>query len=224
MARIDIEYGSLASSETLNHNFRYLEESISAFAQVIETNKASLESQLSTVNKNVTEKLDSGLDELTENLSLMVPVGSIIPMFQTDREIPGFMICHGGTLSRTTHKALYDKIKTTYGEGDGSTTFNVPDFRNRSIWGASTGTDFGYLSAGLPNITGGFSATDGRANGAFSVTSRIGGLDGGGVGTYMYGFNANSGAKQWNSACAGIYGGSTTVQPPSVKVNFYIKY
>lgn len=57
----------------------------------------------------------------------------------------------GGTVSRTTYAELFAIYGTTYGAGDGSTTFVLPDFRNRAIWGANS---FGYIEAGLPNITG----------------------------------------------------------------------
>ena len=57
----------------------------------------------------------------------------------------------GGTVSRTSYAELFAIYGTTYGAGDGSTTFVLPDFRNRAIWGSNS---FGYIAAGLPNITG----------------------------------------------------------------------
>jgi len=43
----------------------------------------------------------------------------------------GWLMCDGSAVSRTTYAALFEAISTTYGTGDGSTTFNVPDFRGR---------------------------------------------------------------------------------------------
>ena len=43
----------------------------------------------------------------------------------------GYLLCDGSAVSRTTYSALFTAISTTYGTGDGSTTFNVPDFRGR---------------------------------------------------------------------------------------------
>jgi microcystin-dependent protein len=40
---------------------------------------------------------------------------------------PGFLACDGSAVSRTTYASLFSAIGTTYGAGDGSTTFNVPD-------------------------------------------------------------------------------------------------
>jgi microcystin-dependent protein len=45
----------------------------------------------------------------------------------------GFVKCNGQALSRTTYAALFAAIGTTYGAGDGSTTFNVPDTRGEFI-------------------------------------------------------------------------------------------
>lgn len=217
MALIDIDYGSLASSETLNKNFQFLQDSISDFAQVIETNKASLESQISTVNTNVNTKLDNGLNSLTETVNLNSPAGTIMMTLRTSAP-KGYFFCQGQAISRTTYKNLFSAIGTVYGSGDGSTTFNLPDFRNRTPWGSNASNSFGYLNAGLPDIVGGISVPDGRAYGAFRGGGRIGGLDGGGVGVFWGDFRAS-----WTDGNV-VYGKSNTVQPPAVKVNFIIKY
>lgn len=48
----------------------------------------------------------------------------------------GFLLCDGSAVSRTTYADLFALIGTTYGAGDGSTTFNVPDLRGSVIVGA----------------------------------------------------------------------------------------
>ena len=52
----------------------------------------------------------------------------------------GYFECNGQAVNRTTYAALFALLSTTYGVGDGSTTFNVPDFRGRSVLGAGTGS------------------------------------------------------------------------------------
>jgi microcystin-dependent protein len=52
----------------------------------------------------------------------------------------GWLLCDGSALSRTTYSVLYGVIGTTYGAGDGSTTFNLPDTRGRISVGAGQGT------------------------------------------------------------------------------------
>lgn len=52
-----------------------------------------------------------------------------------DEEPAGWLQCNGNAVSRTTYADLFAKIGTTYGAGDGSTTFNLPDWRDRSPLG-----------------------------------------------------------------------------------------
>lgn len=57
--------------------------------------------------------------------SVKSPVGSITA-FGGSTAPDGWLICNGGAISRTTYAALFAVIGTTYGAGDGSTTFNIP--------------------------------------------------------------------------------------------------
>lgn len=51
-----------------------------------------------------------------------------------------WLLCNGAAVSRTTYAALYAAIGVTFGVGDGSSTFNLPDFRGRTSIGAGQGT------------------------------------------------------------------------------------
>lgn len=53
----------------------------------------------------------------------------------------GFLICDGAAVSRTTFASLFSVIGETYGPGDGSTTFNLPDYRGRGLVGLGTHAD-----------------------------------------------------------------------------------
>ena len=70
----------------------------------------------------------------------------------------GFLVCDGSAVSRGTFSALFTAIGTTWGDGDGSTTFNLPDTRGRVILGAggtySPGDTGGSstLSLGVANL------------------------------------------------------------------------
>jgi hypothetical protein len=57
----------------------------------------------------------------------------------------GWALCNGQALSRSTYSALFAKIGVTYGVGDGSTTFNVPQTENRFIQGAGSGRAVGTV-------------------------------------------------------------------------------
>lgn len=64
-------------------------------------------------------------------------------------EIPsGFLECNGAAVSRTTYSDLFAKIGTSWGVGDGSTTFNLPDMRGRSPMGQGTGTGLSVRTLG----------------------------------------------------------------------------
>ena len=70
----------------------------------------------------------------------------------------GWLWCAGQAVSRSTYSALFNAIGTTYGTGDGATTFNVPDFRGRLPVGMDNmgGSDAGLLSsANTLGTTGG---------------------------------------------------------------------
>lgn len=115
----------------------------------------------------------------------------------------------GQAVSRVDYAELFRIYGTTYGEGDGTNTFNLPDCRNRVMWGS---TSFGYIEAGLPNISGGTSMNyENNAWGAFHKRNDR--------------LRSNDGSRSWNSTVDfnaswsnGIYGNSSTVQPPAIKV------
>jgi microcystin-dependent protein len=72
-----------------------------------------------------------------------VPVGSVIP-FAGSTAPNGWLLCYGQAVSRTTYARLFGVISTTYGAGDASTTFNLPDLRGRVAAGQD---DMGGSSA-----------------------------------------------------------------------------
>lgn len=66
-----------------------------------------------------------------------MPTGSIITWVGSPTSPPsGWLFCNGSAVSRTTYSNLFGIISTYFGAGDGSTTFNLPDFRERSLVGA----------------------------------------------------------------------------------------
>ena len=107
-------------------------------------------------------------------LSVIIPSGVIVPFAGgpgvtpnpgTRQAVPdGWLLCGGAAVSRTAYSGLFTIIGTTYGIGDGSTTFNVPDLRGRIIVGSGTGAQQGVSGSGV--ITGG-SALAVRAVGQF---------------------------------------------------------
>ena len=74
------------------------------------------------------------------------PAG-IIHMWPTSSAPAGFLLCTGTAVSRTTYAALFAVIGTTFGAGDGSTTFNVPNYTNRMPYGTTVGATGGTADA-----------------------------------------------------------------------------
>lgn len=84
--------------------------------------------------------------------ALLVPTATVSPFAGTS-EPTGWLFCYGQAISRTTYAALFAAIGTTYGVGDGSTTFNLPDLRGRVVAGQD---DMGGTSANrLTGLSGG---------------------------------------------------------------------
>jgi len=93
-----------------------------------------------------------------------IPTGTIVPW--SDSSVPsGFLECDGSAVSRTTYADLFAIVGTTYGAGDGSTTFNVPDLADNvpvgksnnkalaSTGGANTVTSTGNIAGSTANAT-----------------------------------------------------------------------
>lgn len=73
-----------------------------------------------------------------------LPAGSIIHVAQSSAP-PGYLKANGAAVSRATYAALFAAIGTTFGAGDGATTFNLPDLRGEFLrgWDDSRGVDTG---------------------------------------------------------------------------------
>lgn len=174
--------------------------------------------------------LNEGLQDI-EDLKLAIqkplPAGTIIP-FAGNVVPEGFLICNGAAVSRITYASLFTAIGTLYGTGDGSTTFNLPDARDRVLQGASgTHSTGSYISAGLPNVTGSRvmqhdcmgDEWQGALVGTFvDLSFKIFQLGAGNVvdGKWLYSFDA--------SKSNALYGANATVQMPATAVQYLIKY
>lgn len=102
--------------------------------------------------KGNTTDLATRLNQQMDPLGNLIPVGGIIP-YGGATSPTGWLLCDGAAYSRITFANLFAVIGTTYGPGDNSTTFNVPDLRSRIPIGVGTGVGGGASGTGLP--TGG---------------------------------------------------------------------
>ena len=155
--------------------------------------------------------------------NFLIPTGAIIT-WSTSTPPAGYLICDGSAISRTTYANLFNVIGTTWGAGDGNTTFNVPNFVDRYPVGLGTlGTVGTLLNQGLPNITGSCTAYElgvyqgNTQNGALGITQSG---QSGSSGHGSSAININLDASKSNA----VYGASNRVQPFSSVVCFCIRY
>lgn len=108
-----------------------------------------------------------GVAALAEDaLQKLVPAGAILP-FAGGSAPQGWLLCAGQTVNRFIYSDLFAAIGTTYGAGDGTTTFALPDLRGRTVFGLDNmnGTDAGRLSvANNRGDTGGAQTKSGSTN------------------------------------------------------------
>ena len=120
----------------------------------------------------------------TDDLAGMIPSGTVL-YFAGQSAPAGWLKANGAAVSRTAYAALFAAIGTTYGAGDGRSTFNLPDLRGEFIrgWddgrGVDTGRVFGSAQGdAIRNITGQFVSDDYNRSlvneilGVFTMTKR----------------------------------------------------
>lgn len=97
-----------------------------------------------------------------------IPLGGILPFVGSTAPNSSFVLSYGQAISRTTYATLFALTSTTYGAGDGSTTFNVPDLRGTVVAGVD---NMGGVSGGrFPGLN------TGTFQGAITHTLTVGEL------------------------------------------------
>lgn len=119
-------------------------------------------------------QLNTNMDSIDNRL---VPTGTISMFAGTTAPNADWLLCDGAAVSRTTFSALFALVSTSFGIGDGSTTFNVPDLRGRTPvgldnLGSSSANRITDANADSLNNTGG-GDEDEQASISGSVSSHI---------------------------------------------------
>lgn len=171
-----------------------------------------------------------GIDENSELKSTGVQgtlVGEI-KLMAADSAPASCLACDGSAVSRTTYAELFSVIGTTWGSGDGSTTFNLPDLRDEWLLFAGSSHPVGAdVAAGLPEISG---QIGGHSTFFFRIGDTRGAFNVGGDVANLTMERAASEDTQYSDAMFRasnsnpIYGASSTVQPQSRALAPYIVY
>jgi microcystin-dependent protein len=189
------------------------------------TGASILSGGITTGNINFTGSLYQNNSLYTVTL----PPGFII-QYASSSAPSGWLLCDGSAVSRTTYSALFAIISTTYGSGDGSTTFNLPDLRGRVPIGFGQGS--GLTNRNMANTGGAETHTlttsemPSHTHNDSGHTHAIPGGTFGGSGGYTANDTATSGRSTYtgyaNIQAAGGGGAHNNMQP-FVVVNFVIK-
>lgn len=143
-----------------------------------------------------------------------LPIGAIVP-YGSATAPTNWLVCDGSAVSRTTYAELFAVIGTSFGSGDGSTTFNLPNLKGRVAVGQDTNdTDFDTIgeTAGWKDIT------LGEGNLPWSVPIRKN-ASGDGFSQMEYGLTG----WQWYSNNNFEYGQPFTILQPYQVVCYIIK-
>jgi microcystin-dependent protein len=136
-----------------------------------------VKSAIKTTFPNITGAVNSTHTELNllDGLvatDIVMPTGSII-VYAGSSAPTGFLFCDGSAISRTTYATLFGVLSTTYGAGDSSSTFNIPDIRGRVIAGKEASASL--LTSALGGLNGNTLGNTGGVQGV-TLTSAQSGL------------------------------------------------
>jgi len=167
-----------------------------------------------------------------------IPTATIVPW--SSASVPsGFLECNGAAVSRSTYSALFAIVGTTYGAGDGASTFNVPDLQDNVAVGKSGTKNLG--STGGANTVAASGTVGGSTANATLSTAQLAShshTSGGGMGGFMGvqpsgGFTQGSNSGNTGSTGSGtghdhnlsatFTGSATSVVQPYLAVIYIIK-
>ena len=167
-----------------------------------------------------------------------IPTATIIPW--SDSSVPtGYLECDGAAVSRSTYAALFAIVGTTYGAGDGSSTFNIPDLQDNIPVGKSNnkavGSTGGSNTVACTGNVSGSTANASLSTGQLASHSHTGGANfPNGARAFQYtGMTkaapatntASSGSSQGHShnMSANFTGDATSVLQPYLTIIYIIK-
>ena len=168
----------------------------------------------------------AGFKGAINDLGISNPTGSII-MFGGTTAPAGYVICDGAAIDRTAFSDLFNLIGETFGEGDNSTTFNVPDLRGEFVrgWDSGRGIDSGRgfgTTQNSTNLQHSHNITDpGHAHNIAAVSDTSASVA---AGAASAGATPSTGTTDSNTTSITIQNsGDTESRPRNIALSFIIK-
>lgn len=161
-------------------------------------------------------------------VSAIVPPATVLP-YAAASAPDGWLLCDGSAVSRTTYAALFAAIGTTYGVGDGSTTFNLPNTQGVFLRGAGSQTISAISYSGTRGTTEADQMQGHLHNMNINVAAEQdggGAITSGGVGVAAQNFRPFFSASSDSIAALGANGTprtGTQTHPANISVNYIIK-
>ncbi len=161
------------------------------------------------------------------------PVGQVVAWSGSASSLPaGYLLCDGSAISRSTYAALFSVIGTTHGVGDGSSTFNLPDLRDRFVVGATNSTGDTTWPGLSPGATGG-SADNSLpshyhnfpGDDQLTYANNIAGWSNSHDGNFSYDATSTTsgGGKMWRTSTEGTTGTNENL-PPYYSLAYIIQF
>ena len=155
-------------------------------------------------------------------------ITGVIQMWPTASAPTGYLLCAGSAVSRTTYAALFAIIGTTFGVGDGTTTFNLPNYTNRMPYGTTVGATGGSADAVVVSHTHTATVTDPTHSHSLSGNAYVnsgGNTVAGNIFAFGNTINTTDAASTGISVANSTTGvsGTNANLPPYLGINFIIK-
>ena len=173
--------------------------------------------------KQLKDQIDELKTTLLESINKGLKVGDIKVSLQ-EANHDNWLLCDGQEISRADYPDLFKVIGINFGEGNGTTTFNVPDYRGKFLRGLGGDAEkdmYTTQAEGLPNATGtlGCNNRGGFSNAGGMVSIDFGSVNVGTSGPIAGGMVATFDLSKSNE----LFGASNHVTPINQAVNYFIK-
>jgi microcystin-dependent protein len=162
-----------------------------------------------------------------------IPAGAV-SMFAMSTAPTGWLKANGAAISRTTYAALFSAIGTTFGAGDGSTTFNLPDLRGEFMrgWDDARGVDSGRAFGSAQDGQNAAHTHTGTTNSAGAHTHTVATAGSSGSGQSNVSFDPNNASGTHTTSSAGAHthtfttasSGGTEARPRNIALLACVKF